>query len=47
VTPTSASVSADGLSQSSSIDVDRLASDLDDQIAALRLKLLGPLWGVL
>ena len=47
VTPTSSSVSADGLSQSSSIDVDRLSADLDDQIAALRLKLLGPLWGVL
>lgn len=47
VTPSSSSVSADGLSQSASVDIDRMVSDLEDQIATLRLKILGPMWGVL
>lgn len=47
VAPQSASVSADGLSQSVSVDIDRLSADMEERVRALRYKLLGPVWGAL
>jgi hypothetical protein len=45
--PQSGSISADGLSQSTSMDVQKLAAGLDDEIADLKKSLIGMVWGVL
>jgi len=46
-TPQSGSISADGMSQSKSIDVDKFGAAIDDELADLRKRLNGPTWGVL
>lgn len=43
----SGSISADGLSQSTSTDVGKLQEALDSELHSLRDALLGPVWGVL
>lgn len=45
--PQSGSISADGLSQSTSADIGKMAGEIDDDIQALKQKLVGPVWGVL
>jgi len=45
--PQSGSISADGLSQSMSIDVSRFESSIYDTLDLLRQQVLGPVWGVL
>jgi hypothetical protein len=45
-TPQSGSISADGLSQSQSVDLDKFAATIGGEIAAIRSKLLGPIIGV-
>jgi hypothetical protein len=45
-TPQSGSISADGLSQSQSVDLAKFADGIKDDIAAMRSKLLGPVIGV-
>lgn len=43
----SSSISADGLSQSISSDLPRLREQMEDRIATMRAKLIGPTWDVL
>jgi len=47
LTPQSASISADGLTQSKSMDVDKIAAAIDHELEGLRQRLLGPVWMVL
>ncbi len=45
--PQSGSISADGLSQSLSMDVSKYQEAIDDEIHKLKDRLKGPIWGVL
>lgn len=45
--PQSGSISADGLSQSASMDVSKYQDALDAEIESLHQRLKGPIWGVL
>lgn len=45
--PTSTSISADGMSQSKSLDMDKYSAAIDDELADLRESIRGPLWSVL
>jgi hypothetical protein len=45
--PQSGSISADGLSQSVSVDMSKLQEGIDDRLADLKQKICGPVWGVL
>lgn len=45
--PQSGSISADGLSQSLSMDASKLQDSIDAVISRLKEQLLGPIWGVL
>lgn len=44
--PQSGSISADGLSQSTSQDLTKHREDIDDAFAGLRERIHGPIWGV-
>ncbi|MCE3605744.1 hypothetical protein LXA47_19350 [Massilia sp. P8910] len=45
--PQSSSISADGLSQSKSLDVGKFHTVLNEELASLRERLLGPIWSAL
>lgn len=45
--PGSSSISADGLSQSISLDIDKHQDSVDQRLEQIRGRILGPIWGVL
>ena len=45
--PMSGSISADGLSQSYSMDIIKFQDDIDRRLSVIRERLIGPIWGVL
>ena len=45
--PQSASISADGMSQSKSVDAAKFREELDEELHALKDRIKGPVWGVL
>ena len=45
--PMSGSISADGLSQSYSMDIIKFQDDIDKRLSVIRERLIGPIWGVL
>jgi hypothetical protein len=46
-TPQSASISADGMSQSKSIDAGKFREELDAELEVLAQRIKGPVWGIL